>query len=121
MDGSFADVPDGLWREVAGLFPMVRCGSKGGRPRLANRRVFAGIVYRLRTGCQWKAMPRCFGSGSTCHSRFQTWREQGVFQRVFTRLLKLYDREHGIQWQWTCLDSASVKSPKGGRHRPKPY
>lgn len=40
---------------------------KGGRPRVPDRTILAGILYRLRTGCQWQALPPEFGSGSTCH------------------------------------------------------
>ncbi|HEY6534578.1 MAG TPA: transposase [Candidatus Nitrosocosmicus sp.] len=33
-----------------------------------------GILYVLRTiGCQWKMLPKEYGSGSTCHRRFQEW------------------------------------------------
>lgn len=41
----------------------------------------AGILYRLKTGCRWKALPNDFGSGSTCHLRFQEWVELGVVPR----------------------------------------
>jgi putative transposase len=68
----------------------------------------------LRTGCQWKLLPKEFGSGSTCHRRFQEWRQSGIFDRLWTRLLKLYDLKKGIRWNWQSLDSISIKSPLGG-------
>jgi putative transposase len=77
----------------------------------------AGIVYRLRTGCQWKALPRDFGSGSTCHARFQQWCTAGVFTEIFSKLIQFYDRKCGIQWKWSSLDSAMAKAPKGGTSR----
>ena len=39
----------------------------GGKP-LGDRQIFAGIVYVLRTGCQWKALPKSFGSASAIHN-----------------------------------------------------
>src|SRR5205823_10903232 len=36
------------------------------------------------------------------------------FTKVFSKLLKFYDRRRGIQWKWSSLDSAMVKAPKGG-------
>ncbi|MHB8566791.1 MAG: transposase [Nitrososphaerales archaeon] len=39
-----------------------------GRPPVPFRRVLDGILYFL---CQWKALPKEYGSGSTCHRRFQ--------------------------------------------------
>jgi transposase len=78
-----------------------------------------GILYVLRTGCQWKALPREFGSGSTCHRRFQEWVQSGVFLRLWAQVLGEYDQRHGIGWRWQSVDSVSVKAPLGGR-KPAP-
>jgi transposase len=117
MDARFADVPDGLWRRIAPLLPEHRKRTSRGRPRVPDRAVMAGILYRLRTGCQWKALPSQFGSGSTCHLRLQQWTKAGVFAAIFSELLRYYDRRKGIRWQWAALDTAMVKAPKGA---PKP-
>ena len=74
-----------------------------------------GILYVLRTGCQWKMLPKDYGSGSTCHRRFQEWIQLDIFDKLWTRLLKIYDKKRGIKWNWQSLDSISVKSPLGGR------
>jgi transposase len=93
-----------------------RPGTRG-RPPVPFRRVMDGILYVLRTGCQWKALPKEYGSGSTAHRRFQQWVREGVFERVWVRLLEEYDDIRGIGWQWQSLDSSSVKSPLGGRRQ----
>ncbi len=36
-------------------------------------------------------LPKEYGSGSTCHRRFQQWVRMGVFQKLWIRLLKIYD------------------------------
>lgn len=117
MDPRFSTVPEPLWRAVAPLLPPERPKPRGGRPRVPDRAVLAGILYRLRTGCQWKALPSEFGSGSTCHLRLQQWAAAGVFTGAFVAMLKRYDRRRGIQWQWTALDGFLVKAPKGGTSR----
>lgn len=118
MEPRFADVPETLWNRVAGLLPKERPKPRGGRPRNDDRRILAGILYRLRTGCQWKALPsEYFGSGATCHQRFQEWAQAGVFAKVFEECLRYYDACRGIDWQWCSLDSATVKAPKGGTTR----
>ncbi len=101
------------WKRIEPLLPKRGPRPRGGRPRVADRVVMAGIVYRLRTGCQWKALPREFSSGSTCHSRFAAWCAAGIFTAIFAELLRYYDRRRGIQWKWTSLDSAIVKAPDG--------
>lgn len=114
MEAKFRDIPDALWEQIAPLIPVRRKSTLRGRPPVPDREVIAGIVYRLRTGCQWKALPKDFGSGSTCHSRFQQWCAAGVFTEIFSKLLQFYDDKRGIQWKWSSLDSAMAKAPKGG-------
>ena len=55
------------------------------------RKVLDGIVYVLRTSCQWKMLPSEYGSGLTCHRRFQQWVKMDIFKKIWTRLLKEYD------------------------------
>ena len=74
----------------------------------------SGILYRLRTGCQWDAIPSEFGSRSTCYRRFVEWTDAGVFKMMQIEMLLYYDEQRGIDWAWASLDSASVKAPKGG-------
>ena len=59
--------PDELWQRMQPLLPRYQKSKKGGRPRVDLRVVANGIFYVLRTGCQWKAAPCEYGSGSTLH------------------------------------------------------
>lgn len=75
-------IPDALWYRIEPLLPKYRTSRKGGRPRLHLRRVMDGIFYVLRTGCQWKALPPEFGSGSSVHHYFQEWTRRGIFRQL---------------------------------------
>jgi transposase len=107
-------IPDLVWNEVKEILPKEKPPKTVGRPSVPYRTVLDGILYVLRTGCQWKTLPREYGSGSTCHRRFQQWIRIGVFQKLWIRLLKIYDDIQGIKWKWQSLDSVSVKAPLGG-------
>jgi transposase len=111
---SFAEIPDALWERIERWIPKHGKTAKGGRPRVADRRAMSGILYRLRTGCQWDAIPSEFGSRSTCYRRFVEWTKAGVFKMMQIEMLLYYDEQRGIDWAWASLDSASVKAPKGG-------
>ena len=118
----FHQIPDALWRRIEPLLPNYKRSSKGGRPRLPLRNVVTGILYVLRTGCQWKAMPREFGSGTAIHDYFQEWVARGVFRKLWRAALKEYDDLKGIEWKWQSLDGAMSKSPLGGeKNREKPH
>lgn len=109
------EIPEDLWKLIEPLLPPDKPPGANGRPRAPNRLVLNGILYVLRTGCQWKMVPRQYSSGSTCHLRFQTWVRAGVFEKVWRVCLKHYDHLRGIDWRFQSMDSATVSAPvKGG-------
>src|SRR5262249_12087226 len=113
-------IPDDLWAACEPLLPPQKPAGTPGRPIVPFRQVLDGVLYVLRTGIQWKAVPARFGSGSTCHQRFQEWVAQGIWQRLWADQLRRYDAEHGIGWDWQSADSATVPSPpRRARHRPR--
>ncbi len=68
-----------------------------GKAPVPFRNVLDGILYVLRTGCHWNALPKEYGSGSTAHRGFQKWVGEGVFDKIWVRLLKRYDDVRGIR------------------------
>ena len=112
------EIPEDLWNLIKPHLPPDKPPGSNGRPRVPNRTVLNGILYVLRTGCQWKMIPREYGSGSTCHLRFQTWVRAGVFQRIWRVCLKHYDDLQGIDWRFQSLDSATVSAPVKGEIKP---
>ena len=108
-------IPDELWDEIKVVLPIEKPFKTIGRPIVSYRKVLDGILYILRTGCQWKMLPKEYGSGSTCHRRFQEWDGLDLFKKIWVKLLTIYDNLNGINWTWQSLDSISIKSPLGGR------
>ena len=84
----FHAIPEALWKRIERVIPIYKQSDKGGRPRLPMRKVVGGILYVLSTGCQWKAMPRQFGSGSAVHAYFQEWAQSGVFEELWLLALE---------------------------------
>jgi len=118
---SIRKIPDELWDEIKLLLPPEKSNKTIGRPVIPFRKVLDVFLYILGTGGQLKMLPKEYGSGSTCHRRFQEWTVSKVFQRLWIRLLELYDDLRGIGWNWQSLDSVSVKAPLGGSDWFKPY
>ena len=112
-------VSDALWERVAPLIPEHRRvkGRRykrrpgGGRKRMPPRRVFEAIMYVLRTGCQWKALPKEYGSASSVHAYFLEWKRRRVFVKMWRRGLAEYDEMEGIAWLWQSIDGTMVKAP----------
>ena len=63
-------VSDSFWSKVEPLIPKVKRDKTkayqrrkgGGRKPMASRQIFEAIVYVLRTGIQWKALPKEYGN-----------------------------------------------------------
>jgi putative transposase len=81
---------------------------------MPDRAAFFAIFYILRTGVQWKALPRGLGAGSTVHDRFQKWRKAGVFNQLWTLGLLEFEIKVGLDLAWQALDGAMTKAPLGG-------
>ena len=110
----FGRVSEKLWAVFVKYLPAEPAAKRRARPVVPFRKVLGGILYRLRTGCQWKAIPAEFGSGSTCHRRFQAWQVLDIFEQVWAEQVRAYDRKRGIAWNWQILDSAIIPAPLGG-------
>jgi transposase len=114
------EVTDEFWKRVEPLIPVrqrladqtyTRKAGGGRKPKEA-RLVFEAIVYVLRTGCQWKALPaERFGSASAIHARFLQWEKDGLFLALWKAGLAEYDDFEGIAWRWQSIDGAMMKAP----------
>ena len=100
-----------LWERVEKLLPLPQ--GRGRRPAKAKE-CFEGIIYVLRTGCQWRELPSDYPPKSTVHDRLQSWRKLDLFEDLWKELLIEYDDLKGLEWEWLSGDTSSVKSPLGG-------
>ncbi len=108
-------MPEDLWSRLAPLLGPEKAPGTPGRPAVAFRVIFDALLYVLRTGCQWRAIPRHeYAPGSTVHGRFRQWVKAGVFEKAGKVLLAYYDQEVGIAWKWQALDGVITKAPLGG-------
>jgi len=110
-------ISDDLWARIEPLIPVPqpKRPDRPGRPRQNNRQMMTAIFYVLRTGCQWKALPRSMGAGSTVHDRFQEWCAARVFAQMWQAGLHEYDDLKGLDWEWQAMDGAMTKAPLGGK------
>lgn len=111
-------VPDELWAIAE---PILRppAHAKGGRPWADTRGALDGVLHVLRTGCQWRALPREFGAATTVHDRFQRWVADGALQRLWAACLQRYGEERGIIWAWQAADGCLVKAPLPPKRLPR--
>lgn len=114
---------DEQWARLRPLLPPPPQGR--GRPRVDDRLIVDGILWRLTTGVPWRDLPERFGSWRTVYSRFRRWQQAGVWERALTSLQAEADAAGDLDWALHFLDGTSVRAhqhaagaKKGAASRP---
>lgn len=112
--GYASDTRDAEWAIMEPFMPEPkRLGRKRKTPL---RRVVDAIRYILRTGCQWRMLPKCFPPYSTVQSYFYAWRGTGLWQKINHALLLELRQRAGRDASPNAgiVDSQSVKTTESG-------
>ena len=104
------NVPDPLWELIAKVLAVYDPPAKTGRKRSDERLAFDGVIYRMRTGCQWNHLPKDFGDDSSVHRAFVRWEKKAIFDILWAILLTKCDDLRGVDWQWQSADGCLGKA-----------
>lgn len=99
------ELSDVEWDLLRPLLPT----SSTGRPRLDDRTILNGIVWKFRTGVAWRDVPEQYGSWATLHTRFRRWAKDGTFERMLQAAQAKADAASDIDWL-TSVDSTVVRA-----------
>ena len=108
------EIPDEVWPMIPTMLDEHYPRKSKGHRRVDLRRVLNGMIFRLRTGCQWNRLPTAFGDDSTGHRHFQRWCPLGIFERLWGALVGVCQELHGVDWPWQAADTAMGKARMGG-------
>ena len=111
-------VDDDLWLIIEPHLPRPRPRRRRypGRRPLNHRQILCGILFVLKTGIPWEALPaemHC-GSGMTCWRHLAEWQRAGVWDKIHRLLLQRLQDAHQIDWNRAAIDSSSVRAVLGG-------
>lgn len=109
------ELPDPLWERMLPILVDFWPAKATGRKHADWRRALNGIIFRMRSGCQWDHLPSQFGPKSTVHDWFQRWCAGGVLQRIWAELAAECDELGAVDWQWQSADGRLGKARFGGK------
>ena len=108
------EIPDQAWTEIEPLLSDLYPPAPTGRKQADFRKTLNGIIFRLRTGCQWNHLPKIFGDDSTVHRWFQRWVQDGILKEIWAVLLGECAELGGVNWEWQAADGCLGKARFGG-------
>ncbi|WP_373305139.1 transposase [Streptomyces bluensis] len=97
---------DEQWKLIEPFLPI---GEYGPYPeRLRDQ--FEGVIWRFRTGAQWREMPGEFGPWPTVYGGFRVWRNAGVFTALLEGLIAEAARQGKTDLSLVSVDSTTVRA-----------
>ena len=111
-----SDLTNRQWQLIHKLLPPRH---RRGRRPIERRWVINAILYVVRTGCQWRMLPKDFPNWNTVYGIFWHWRNDGTWQRIHDRLREKVRKAAGKQSTPTAaiIDSQSIRTAEGGEER----
>ena len=112
-----SDLDDQEFERVA---PLVAQKAGSGKRRTVDiREVLNAIFYRLRTGCQWRMLPKDFPDWINVWYYYHTWRDDGTLERINALLqqeLRVHEKREPLP-SVAIIDSQSVATSEMGGER----
>lgn len=87
--------------------PILESAKKKTKPRTIDLYdVFCGILYVLKSGCQWRMLPKDYPKWEACYYYFQLWSEKKdeKTDSIFEEVLKKISRKN------SCFGGAKRKN-----------
>lgn len=91
-----------------------------GRPRVDDRRVINGMLYKAKTGIAWRDLPERYGPWKTVYNRFWRWSRTGVLTRLVGQVRVIAEAIDELDAE-VSVDSSIVRAHQhaAGARRPR--
>ena len=91
------EIPDDLWQRIEPVILELDPPKAKGRKRVNQRKMLEGVIFRMRSSCQWNHLPKELGDDSTIHRTFQRWVERGVIEGIWAALIEKCRELDGVE------------------------
>ena len=105
---------DSQW---AKLQPLLPSRTQGRQSTKGDRLFVDAVIFRARTGIQWRDLPERFGNWKSVYNRFRNWAAKDVWSRVFLELRIDVDETASIVDGSVVRAHQDASGGKGGSSR----
>lgn len=104
-----SNLKDKEWEMIKHHFVF---GNYGNRSKHDKRALVNGVFYFIKSGCQWRMLPKDFPPYSTVHTFYRRCRLRGIWEKVMQELVKICRLKSGRNEKpsYGIIDSQSVKT-----------
>lgn len=95
-----SDISKAKFKKIESILEKTR---KHTHPRTYDlHHVFNGVMYVIKSGCQWRMVPQDYPKWRTLHAYFRKWSEipEGETESILSQVLKKIGRRRAYEkWQ----------------------
>ena len=100
------ELTDEQWQVIQGL---LRASGVKGRPRVDDRRVINGMLFKAKTGIAWRDLPERYGPWKTVYNRFWRWSRNGTLTMLVRRVKVISEAVSELDAE-VAVDSSIVRA-----------
>ena len=111
--------------QFARILPCLESARPDQAPHRGPVRRFCGVLYLLKSGCQWRMLPADFPDWRTCYKYFRQWSERpdpakySILEQVLKKSVGAARRSNGRKERtsFCIVDSQSVKNTDSAENK----
>lgn len=109
-----SDLTEAQFERIAAFLPKER--KTGRKSTISRREILNAILYKVKTGCQWAALPHDLPNYKTVYTYFSWWTIDGTLEAILTALREALRVQEGREATPSAaiIDSQSVKTTAYG-------
>ncbi|XWN34652.1 MAG: transposase [Roseivirga sp.] len=111
-----SDLNDHQWEAIKDHF---QCGNYGNRSRYNKRALVNAVLYLIKTGCQWRMLPKDLPPYSTVSSFYHRAKKRGIWEKIMDALVQKsrVKSQKASNPSYAIIDSQSVKTAGAAQER----